>query len=368
LGGAQENTLYTLKHLDRSRYNLFLATNDKGMLVEEAKGMEGVKGFFIPQLVRPIHPGKDLVALLKLYNICRREKIDIIHTHSSKAGILGRWAAAFSKVPFIIHTIHGWGFHSRQNSLKKKFFIALEKLSAGITDRLIAVSRANIATGIENGIGTKKKYTLIRSGIKPSRFRDGEVNIAGLKRELKLEEDAKIVGMVACFKPQKAPLDFISVAKRITETRPGIQFLLIGDGSLRPKVEGLIKKLSLEKKVILAGWRKDIPRILKTIDLLVLTSLWEGLPRVFPEAMASGLAIVATKVDGAPEAIEEGVNGFLVAPGDIDGMVEKIITLLDEPERLKEMGRKGSEKVFPEFDIDLMVTKIDTLYQAFRRE
>ena len=157
------------------------------------------------------------------------------------------------------------------------------------------------------------------------------------------------------------------MANQVIEKKPETQFLLIGDGELRPEIERLIKTLNLEKEVILAGWRKDIPQILRVVDILVLTSRWEGLPRVFLEAMASELPIVATKVDGASEAIEEGVNGFLVSVGNIRGMTEKIITLLDNPETAKEMGRRGKEKVFPEFDIDLMVEKIDDLYQRLIR-
>lgn len=367
LGGAQENTLYTLRNLDREQYNLFLAANDEGVLIEKVKKLRAVKTFFIPELARPINPLKDLIALIKLFRFCRREKIDIIHTHSSKAGILGRWAARLAKVPIITHTIHGWGFYPKQNFLKRRLFIFLEKMTGKITDQLIAVSRANIETGIKNRIGEKGKYTLIRSGIKPSQFQNVEVNITEKRKELSLDPDTKVVGMIAPFKPQKAPLDFIKVANQVIEKRPKTQFLLIGDGELRPEIERSIKELDLEKKVILTGWRKDISQILKVIDVLALTSRWEGLPRVFPEAMASELPIVANKVDGAPEAIEEGVNGFLVSVGDIRDMAEKIIALLDNPEKAKEMGRKGREKVFPEFDIDLMVEKIDNLYQELAR-
>ena len=367
LGGAQENTLYTLRNLNRERYNLFLVANDEGILIAEAKKIKGIKTFFIPELIRPINPLKDLIALIKLFHFCKREKIDIIHTHSSKAGILGRWAARLAKVPIIIHTIHGWGFYPKQNFLKRRLFIFLEKITGKITDRLIAVSQANIRTGIRNKIGRKGKYTLIRSGIKSSRFQNVEVNIAEKRKELGLDPDTKVVAMIAPFKPQKAPLDFVKVANQIIEKRSKTQFLLIGDGELRPEIEELIKVLNLEKRVILTGWRRDIPQILRIVNILVLTSRWEGLPRVFPEAMASELPIVATKVNGAPEAIEEGVNGFLVPVGNISSMTEKIITLLDNPEMAKEMGRRGKKKVFSEFDIDLMVEKIDNLYQGLIR-
>jgi glycosyltransferase involved in cell wall biosynthesis len=169
--------------------------------------------------------------------------------------------------------------------------------------------------------------------------------------------------MIACFKTQKSPLDFVKVAKIVSDTIDETRFLLVGDGVLRSKIEALTKKLGMDDKILLLGWRNDIPEILSCIDVLVLTSLWEGLPRVFPQAMASGVPVVATEVDGAPEAIKHGINGFLVSPKDIHAMAEKVIYLIRHPEKAKEMGVKGNDLV-EEFDIWKMLAQQEELYAS----
>jgi len=169
--------------------------------------------------------------------------------------------------------------------------------------------------------------------------------------------------MVACFKPQKAPQDFIFLAHRVCQVLPSTRFLLVGDGELRPEVEELIRRFKLKEKVILTGWRRDVPEIMQIIDVLVLTSLWEGLPIVFAEAMASGKPVVATAVDGAKEAIIEGVNGFLVEPHNIEKFAERVIKLLRDRNLAQRMGREGKKMVYPTFDLTHMLNRIETLYE-----
>jgi glycosyltransferase involved in cell wall biosynthesis len=191
-----------------------------------------------------------------------------------------------------------------------------------------------------------------RNGATPGRLRD----------ELGIPPGAPVVGMVACLKPQKAPVDFVRVARRVAGRIPQAHFLLVGDGELRDEVEAEVKRGSLSGRFHLLGWRRDIPSIFKNLDLLALTSRWEGLPRVVPEAMAASLPVVATRVDGTPEAVLDRQTGFLVEPGDVDGMAERITWLLEHPEAAKSMGRKGSERV-GEFDIEVMVRRQEELYE-----
>jgi glycosyltransferase involved in cell wall biosynthesis len=167
--------------------------------------------------------------------------------------------------------------------------------------------------------------------------------------------------MIACFKPQKAPLDFVHVAGLVKKEIPQVRFLLVGDGVLRGDIEQARRESGLEKDLILTGWRRDIPEILNASDCLVLTSLWEGLPRVFPQAMCLGLPIVATRVDGAIDVINDGVNGFLLLPRDVEGMAQKVIYLFKNPERAKEMGERGRAQV-KEFDSHTMVKQQEELY------
>ena len=379
LGGAQQNTLFTVAHLARSRYDPVLISGTNGLLVEDAKKLDDVKVYLLTELVREIRPIKDLIALFKIRNILKELKKDnvnneseinsqiIVHTHSVKAGVLGRWAAYMAGVKIIISSIHGFSFNDYQPSLVRAFYIYLEKLTSIITTKFVAVSNADIEKGIRNKIFTKDKVRLIRSGIDISRFMNKNHNRLRKRKELGIEVEIPVVAMIACFKPQKSPLDFVKVAKIISDEIPDAGFLIVGDGVIRSKIENMIEKISMEDKIILLGWRRDIPEILSCIDILVLTSLWEGLPRIFPQAMASGVPVVATEVDGAPEAIKNGVTGFLLQPRDIKGMAERIIYLIRNPDRAREMGEEG-RKLVGEFDIWKMVEQQEDLYTSLLKQ
>jgi glycosyltransferase involved in cell wall biosynthesis len=167
--------------------------------------------------------------------------------------------------------------------------------------------------------------------------------------------------MVACFKPQKAPLEFVDVAGAVLAREDRARFVLVGDGEMRGEVEARIREQGIGERVTLLGWRRDVPELMRSFDILLHTSLWEGLPRVFPEAMATGLPIVATRVDGAPEAVEEGVNGYLFEPGDTDGMAAALESLVSQPERRRRLGQAGLGRV-AEWDIDGMVRAQEDLY------
>lgn len=370
LGGAQQNTLYTVGHLDRSRFEPYLIANDEGILVEEARRIPDLKTYLIPEMIREINPltdfkGYQLIKAILHENINSGEKA-IVHTHSSKAGILGRWAAKAAGVPVIIHSIHGYAFHDFQHPLVRQAYIALEKITAPVTTKFIAVSQKNIETGVKEGIFGRDRAVLIRSGIDIASFRDVQVDVVTKRQELGISGEAPLVGTVANFKPQKAPLDFVRVAERVHRQVPEAKFLYCGDGEMRGEVESLIRKLKLEETVILAGWRHDVPEILHCIDVFLLTSLWEGLPRVLPQAMSAGKPAVATAVDGSPEAVKDGENGYICEPRDVEGMAEKVVYLLKNPAIAREMGEKGRQRV-DEWDIDLMVRQQEELYDALIR-
>ncbi|OGL43954.1 MAG: hypothetical protein A2W05_08255 [Candidatus Schekmanbacteria bacterium RBG_16_38_10] len=418
LGGAQQNTLFTIRNLDRNVFDPVLISGTGGILDKEANKIKDAKIYFIPELVREINPLKDIIALLKLTKILYAEKQIsiqqsafstqfselktqnskpktfnmqhathnlkqsatpiIVHTHSSKAGILGRWAARLAGVPITIHTFHGFGFNDYQRFLKRNLFLFLERFTGKITSHFICVSKSNIEKGERLGIFSGKKVSLIRSGIEIDKFRNSK-NIIPLSpplskgdsggllvkklEELKIKNNIPIVGMIACFKPQKAPLDFIKIAAKVKKEVEA-KFVIVGDGELREKIEAEIEESNLKDDVILAGWQKDIPQVLKCFDLLLLTSLWEGLPRVIPEAVASDIPVIATDVDGVDEVIKDGVNGYLLKPHNIDGFSEKIVYLLKNKTVLEGFTKTGKE-VLAEFDINEMVKKQEMLYLSF---
>ncbi len=362
LGGAQANTLYTIRHLDRNRYEPYLITGQKGILNDEACSISDVKCFFVPYLIREINPFQDLLATFSLYKILKSVRPHIVHTHSSKAGILGRWTARLAGVPVMIHTFHGYGFNDYQFWLKRNILILAEKITSRITSHFIAVSRENINKGLNLALFGKEKVTLIRSGIDVDMFRKTVIDVRKKKKEIGLPSSSKVVGMIACMKPQKAPLDFVEIARLVNKELPDVYFIYVGDGELRPKVEDMVNRYRLTDHFIIAGWRRDIPEVMRTFDVLVLTSKWEGLPRVLPEAMATGIPIVATHVDGNIEAVIDGVNGFLIPSGNIEAFKDKLIFLLKNIDKAKEMGAYGT-RMIEEFDINNMVLLQERLYE-----
>ena len=363
LGGAQEIVIYITENLSRDRYSPILISGCGGILDGEVKNNPKIKPFFIPELIREVNPIKDAITLMKIWRFLKSERVDLVHTHSSKAGILGRWAAHFAGVPHIFHTYHGFGFNEYQKWWIRKAFIWLERVTARITDRLIVVSSENVKKGMANRIGKEGQYEVIHCATNIKAFSEIKIDFDQKKREFGIDPESPVVAMIACFKPQKAPQDFIFLAHRVSQVLPSTRFLLVGDGELRSKVEELIGRFKLKGKVILTGWRRDVPEIMQIIDVLVLTSLWEGLPIVFAEAMASGKPVVATAVDGAKEAIIEGVNGFLVEPHNIEKFAERIIRLIKDRNLAQKMGSEGRKMVYPTFDLAHMLSRIEELYE-----
>jgi glycosyltransferase involved in cell wall biosynthesis len=371
LGGAQDNTLYTVAHL-RAPFRPALICGAGGMLDDEARSLPGIPVHFVPSLGRSIRPLRDLRALLALVRILRRMRPAIVHTHSSKAGILGRLAARLTGVPVVVHSIHGYGFHDGQPRVLRALLIAAERLAARCTTRFVAVSRANLQRGIEIGLFPAERAALIRSGIHLAEFdaagRDPEIRRgAALRREIGAPEGAPLVGMVACLKPQKDPLAFVEAAARVRREVPETRFLLVGDGALRDVVRRRAARLGLGDRLHLLGWRRDVPRIVAALDVLVLTSLWEGLPRVVPEAIAASVPIVATLADGTADLLRDGVTGLAAPLGDVAGIAERIVRLLRDPALGRDLAARA-RAVLPEFDIDAMVRAQETLYRDLLRE
>jgi glycosyltransferase involved in cell wall biosynthesis len=364
LGGAQDNTLHTVKHL-KAPYAPFLVAGPGGLLDEETR-QSGMETHFLPALVRPIRPWSDLAAVAALARLFRRLRPEIVHTHSSKAGIVGRAAAAAAGVPVVVHTIHGFGFHPGQSGAVRKALCWAERAVRPVTTHVVTVSRAHLERGAALGLLDPARASVIRSGVHLGAIRAAAGAAAGVGREahrarLGLPVRGPIVGMVACLKPQKAPLDFVEAAARVAQRRRDACFVVAGDGALKDAVASRARALGLEGRLHLLGWRRDVPDLLASFDVLVLTSRWEGLPRVIPEAIAASVPVVATAVDGSAEILKDGVNGFLAAPGDIDGIAARIARLLDEPALGSEVTA-AARPLLDEFDIDRMVRRQEALY------
>ena len=331
-------------------------------MVEEALSQEALTLKRSVWLERPINPLKDFLAFIEIYRFIRKNNIVIVHTHSSKAGILGRWAAKFAGVKKIIHTAHGWSFNDYQNFFFRNLFLWLERITGRITDKLIVVSEYDKQKGLARGIGKEDKYMLIRYGIKYEDFTGKEMS--PIKKELGIGQGDLLVGNISCFKPQKCLVDFIKLAFLLDKAVPQVKFLLVGDGRQRRRIEKLVDALSLRNKLILTGWRKDIPQLLAAMDVFVLTSLWEGLPICVLEAMASARPVVATDTGGIREIISEGRTGFLVPCRSMEEMSQKVAFLLKGPRLREEIGKNSQVYLKGKFNWDQAIKAHYSLYCA----
>ena len=362
LGGAQKQALSLMRRLNNEEYNIFLFTADVGLLMDEALAISGITVKRSRFLERPINPLKDLLALFEIYSFIREKQIDIVHTHSSKAGIVGRLAARIAGVKIIIHTVHGWSFNDYQPFWTRLLYIGLERWIGGFTNRLIVVSRYDQEKGLSNAIVSENRYSLIRYGIDYAEF-SGKQGTEKTRQELGIGADDLVVGMIACFKPQKSPGDFVRLAGLINQSLPGVKFVLVGDGVLRESIEDLISQYNLPNNMFLLGWREDIPEILSAIDVFALTSLWEGLPISVLEAFASHKPVVATDTGGVREVVSENKTGCLVPAGDIKAMAEKVKILLNDKSLRLKMGDNAHSSLGVSYRLDYTVNSTKELYE-----
>jgi len=364
LGGAQEVVLYAVSHLDREKYRPVLVAGPGGLLTEEARRLPGVQTIIVPSLGRRIHVISDVVSFVRLILLFGRLKPAIVHTHSSKAGVLGRWAAWCARVPLIIHTVHGFGITPAQPTWLQRLFIMLERVTGWITTHWITVAEIDAQRGRQWGL-FNSNVSVIRAGIDPHPFQQPLEPTARkrLREEFGAGSDEYLIGTVACLKPQKAPADVIAVAKLVCARMPQARFILVGDGEMRPRIEALVEGYGLQHRVRLAGWRRDIDRAMKSFDALLLTSHWEGLPRVILEAASAGLPVVATRVGGVEEAVVRVDNARLYEAGDIAGLAAGLEAILRPRET--EGGTIGIRKGLPkEFHIEEMVKQYQYLYDS----
>ena len=364
-GGAQRNTLDTVTSLDRREFAVALACADAGELLPEARNLADLDLFELRRMRREVRPWSDLRAYFELRGVIRRFRPDIVHTHSSKAGVLGRLAARRERVPVVIHSVHGFGFGPHQSLPVRWAFLSAEKAAARRTDAFITVSRRNLQDGTRLGLFTKEQACVIRSGIDLAAFR-AHAGGSRVRAEFGVPAGAPLVVQVACFKPQKAPERFVAAAAGLARRFPDAHFLLVGDGELRNALERKRRAAGLEGRLHLPGWRRDIPAVLDAATVVTLTSRFEGLPRALVESLAAGVPVVAMAVDGVGEVVRDGENGYLVADGDVEGLVARVAAVLGDPE-LRERLAGAADRGLGEFERDTMVRQQEGLYRELAR-
>ncbi|NUQ62834.1 MAG: glycosyltransferase family 4 protein [Pirellulales bacterium] len=321
----------------------------------------GVETRVVPSLINRLQPLANLKAVADLRRIMVQGNYDIVHTHSSVAGVVGRLAARAARVPAVVHHVHGWALHEDMSRPMRVLYVALESLCARWTTRIVVVSRPDIAKGISHRIGKEDQYRLIYNGIDLEKFQQ-PVDDRQVRMELGVDPDCKLVGMIGRLDRQKNPLDFIRAAAMVTEICPQVQFLIAGDGPRRQECERLIEELALKGKVFLLGYRSDVARILPTLTITAMSSLWEGLPLAFLEAMSAGKPIVANDVDGAGDVVAHGTTGFLVEKRRPEQMAERIVCLLEDETLCGRMGRFARQRAV-DFSVQRMAGQVEGLYR-----
>jgi glycosyltransferase involved in cell wall biosynthesis len=369
LGGAQENTLFTVEGLARrGDYRVTLvsgpAIGPEGDLVRRAR-KNGVDLVILPELRREILPLSDVLAFHRLCGLFRRERPDIVHTHSSKAGILGRAAARVTRVPCILHTIHGPSFHRYQPWLANLAVIFLERAAARWTHKLISVAEAMTEQFVAAGVAPLEKFVTIYSGMEVNPFLADDGARERIRDRLGIRPDELVVGKIARLFRLKGYEYVLEAAPAIVRKFPEARFLFVGDGTLRRSLERQARELGVRDRVIFAGLVEpgEIPAMIKAMDVVVHASLREGLARVLPQALLSGCPVVSFAVDGAGEVVRDGETGFLVEPKSAAGLADAIIRVLSDLPAARRMARRGRELFASRFSAERMVREIDALYR-----
>ncbi|MBU1727282.1 MAG: glycosyltransferase [Candidatus Omnitrophica bacterium] len=365
-GGAQENTLITILGLREKGYDVVLASGPtsgpEGEIESYARAM-GVKLVIIPELVRQPSLYKDIAATVKIYNLITRHKFDIVHTHTSKAGIVGRLAAKLASAPIIVHTPHGHIFHSYFGPIKSKFYHGLEMVFSNFCDKIITLTDKCRDEHVKYRIASVGKFVTIHSGVRLDRFIGRSFNNEEVKSEFNIPLHKRVAGTVARLEPIKGVNYFVDSMKDVLDSVPDAHFLVVGDGSQREQLENRVEELGIDENVTFTGVREDVPRLLSAMDLFVLSSLNEGMGRVLVEAGVMAKPAVATKVSGIPELVKHGKTGILVEPRDTKELAQGIVELLSSPEKLSAMGENAKLMMMSRFSAERMVDNIDNLYK-----
>jgi glycosyltransferase involved in cell wall biosynthesis len=353
-GGATDNTLLTVAGLDRSRYQVDLAAGP-GDLEAQARAAAD-RLFLLPGLARALGRPADLRAAVVLWRLAA--SYDIVHTHTAKAGVLGRFAARARKVPAVVHTIHAFPVSPGMSWPVRRALLAVERRAARCADRIIAVCDANAREAQALGIATPERLAVVVSGVPTATLVTGDR--ARGRAVLGLPDGVPVVGTVTRFMEQKAPLDFVAAARRIVAADPAAHVLVVGDGPLRAEVE---RAAAGEPRIHLLGFRDDVPDLLAASDVLAFSSRWEGLGRALTEAVLAAKPVVATAVNGVPDLVVDGATGHLVPPGRPDLLAQRTLAVLGLPDRGASLGAAGAARIAGRFDVSSMVAGIDALYR-----
>jgi glycosyltransferase involved in cell wall biosynthesis len=368
IGGAQENTLLTVEGLDhRYHDDVTLITGPaegpEGDLFDRAKELD-LKIEVFPELVRAVRPNTDLSAYRRLRAALSRLKPEVVHTHSSKAGILGRAAAWHEKVPAIVHTIHGLPFGPFESAVKNRLYIALERWAARRCHAIVSVCDAMTEQALAAGVGRPEQFQTVYSGMDADAFLNPRRAREEVRRELGLADGDVAFATVARLFELKGHEDIIAVAGRVLAANPKVRFVWIGDGILRDKLVAALEQRGIRSSFILTGLVAPdrIPELLNAVDGVIHPSVREGLARVLPQALLTGRTVISYDVDGAREVVLPE-TGILLKPRDLEGLEYAITDLAADPARRAAMGQEGRRRFANQFRHETMTRQLRALYE-----
>jgi glycosyltransferase involved in cell wall biosynthesis len=368
LGGAQENTLLTvdeLHHRYRDQVTLITgpAEGPEGDLFERAARRE-LDVEVMPELIRAVRPWVDMKAYWRLRAAFRRLKPDVVHTHSSKAGIVGRAAAWHERVPAVVHTIHGMPFGPFETPMNNRLYIALEKWAARRAHAIVSVCDAMTSQALAAGVGRPDQFLTVYSGMEADLFLEPRRSRDEVRRELGLADDDVAFATVARLFELKGHDDIIAVAGEVLASNPRVKFVWIGDGILRNRLIADLERLGIRRSFILTGLvtPERIPDLLNAVDAVIHPSLREGLARVLPQALLVGRPVISYDVDGAREVVIPQ-TGILLPPRDLGGLKEAILELASAPATRAAMGQEGRRRFADQFRHETMARELRLLYE-----
>jgi glycosyltransferase involved in cell wall biosynthesis len=363
-GGVGEVVRWIVEGLDKSRFRLTVACLSEGgpQLAGELSQIPGVQAFDLWMNRYKIDPLSDARVCTHLARQIRRERFDLVHAHASKPGFLARLAAAGTGMP-VLYSPHCFAFHAGAGRIEAALIAGLERFAARfLTARIITVSDGERALARRHGVGRDGQFVTIHSGM-DLRSSHRPIDVAAMRTSLGVPAHAPLVGAVGRLNPQKAPLDFVRAAARVHSQRPDTHFIWVGTGPLAAQAHAATEKNGLANVFHFAGQRIDVHDILRALDVFVLASRWEGFPLTVLEAMAAGVPVVATDVDGTREAVRHGDNGLLVSRGDPDALARAVLDVLNNPECALRLGRRGRERVEQEFTRERMLASLAQAYE-----
>lgn len=363
VSGSGINTLLTMRDIDRGRFDSELACAPGGELESLVKS-SGLVFHPFPQFVQPVDPQNDIMALLRLTGFLLRNRYQIIHTHNSKTGFIGRLAGRLARVPVVIHTVHGFAFHDQEAKWRQRLFRSLERMAARWCDRMIFISQPLIDWAMKEKILLdERKVIKVYSGIEIDRFRPAtEMEKQKNRDKLGLSENDVVVGTVSKLWEGKGHATLIEAFSIVRQEKKESKLVIVGDGPIRCDLESLVRRKGMENSVIFTGFQMDVVPAISTLDVSVLPSFFEGMGRVLLESMAMGIPVIGSAVGGIPDLIRHGKEGFLVPPGDPNALAGAIRTLLGDPVLARRMGLAGIDRVSETFSSREMVRQIEQVY------